>query len=499
MSLISPPASLPGGNRPRVEVAPPYAYSNGPEAVELSARAGLELDPWQRDALELMLAVGDDGLWACFEFAEIVARQNGKGGILEGRALAGLFLLGEQLIMWSAHEYKTALEAFLRMRALIRTLEREGVIADDYVKVSNTNGEEGFEIPSTEQRLKFIARSKSSGRGFSGDTNIIDETFAYTLGQQAALMPTMSARPNPQIIYTSSPPLDGDTGEPLFALRKRADAGGDEALGFRDWGCAGTLDQVDRIDLDDRAKWAASNPALGIRITEQFVARERRSMSPVDFARERMGIWPKQREQGGAIDVDQWASLADSRSRREGDVALGVDIAPQRDYAAIELYGLRDDELGHGQLVDYRPGTDWIIDRIVELRDALDPVAIGMGRGTGASLETELGKLGITRPEDPEDPQRGQLAITTATDMAAACGQLLDAVRQATMMHVPAQPMDAAVAGARTRETGDTIAWSRKDAAVDICPLVALTTARWAFETRAHLVVDDYEPLENIF
>jgi hypothetical protein len=53
-----------------------------------------------------------DGKWAAFEVGLNVARQNGKGSILEARELAGLFLLGERLIIHSAHEFATSLEAF---------------------------------------------------------------------------------------------------------------------------------------------------------------------------------------------------------------------------------------------------------------------------------------------------------------------------------------------------------------------------------------------------
>ncbi|MEE3918208.1 hypothetical protein V2I01_04925 [Micromonospora sp. BRA006-A] len=80
------------------------------------AQAGRPLDPWQVDAVTLMLAVRDDAKWACFEYCEWVCRQQGKGAILEARALTGFLLLGEELIMWSAHEYKTAMEAFRRVK-----------------------------------------------------------------------------------------------------------------------------------------------------------------------------------------------------------------------------------------------------------------------------------------------------------------------------------------------------------------------------------------------
>ncbi|MEU3281785.1 hypothetical protein [Streptomyces antibioticus] len=509
MSRISQRGSLKGARRPRVELAPPFAYSLGAEALELAERAGLVADPWQADAVHLMLACREDGQWACYEYGEIVARQNGKGSILEIRALAGFLLLGEQTIMWSAHEYKTSMEAFRRCRTLLRRLgtqvgNNENLFEIDgvRVKISNTNGEESFERLDTEARIKFVARSKGSGRGFSGDLVIIDESFAFTVEQQDALMPAMAARPNAQIIYTSSPPLDGVSGEVMFNLKRRADAGGDDSLGWRDWGVDGDLDHLDGIDLDDRRLWAASNPALGTRLTAETILRERRAMGARGFARERLCIWPRLSQGNVVIDPAAWARLADAGSvrDRESGVAVGVDVSPLRDYAAVSVYGVRADGLGHTQMADYRPGTKWLVPRLVELRDALGPVAVAMGRGTFAFLETALSKAGFERPEDPEAPGAGDLAVTNAVDMAAAAGQLLEAVREESFRVVPSQHLEAAVASAKTRQTGETIAWTVKGVEGDISPLVAMTLARWSFVTRSHLLdAAAYDVLESIF
>jgi len=493
---VSPTSLLesPLASKPRVSVHPPYEFSYGTEAVDLARLAGQESDPWQADALELILAVRPDGKWACFEYGEIVARQNGKGGILEVRVLAGLFLLGEKLIMWSAHEYKTAMEAFRRVHWLLKNMGKQvGLNLIDVdgilIKVNNTNGEESFERLDTGARIKFIARSKGSGRGFSGDLNIIDEAFAYTLQQQAALMPTMSARPNPQIIYTSSPPLDGESGEVLFNLRERADRGGDDSLGWRDWGAAGDLGHLGDIDLDDQALWSATNPAHGIRITTETIARERRSMSAADFARERLGVWPlRSSGANNVIDIAQWARLQDPQSKRDGDISIGIDISTLRDWAAITVFGTRRDGYGHTQLVDYRTGTEWLVPRLAELAKALNPVAIGVGRGTYESLKEDLTAAGMTLPDDPEKPSRGDLAVTNAATMSAACAQVIDAVRQESFRVVPAPQLDEAVAGAKARATGETIAWARKDSAADISPLGALTVARWAHLSRIELI-----------
>src|SRR5262245_37459467 len=116
MSLL---VDAPPDVAPRHRTNPGARSSAGPEAVDLAAAAGLRLDPWQAAGLEDALGEDSRGNWAAFEVGLIVPRQNGKGSILEARELAGLFLFGEELILHSAHEFKTAAEAFRRVLALI--------------------------------------------------------------------------------------------------------------------------------------------------------------------------------------------------------------------------------------------------------------------------------------------------------------------------------------------------------------------------------------------
>lgn len=471
--------------------------------------AGQDADPWQSDAADIMLGRREDKKWACFEYAEIVSRQNGKGGIGEIRVLAGLFLLEERLILWSAHEYKTAMEAFRRILWLLKQLGEQvsqNIIDIDgiLIKVNNTNGEESFERLDTGQRVKFIARSKGSGRGFSGDVNIIDEAFAYTAVQHAALMPTASARPNPQFVYLSSPPLDGDSGEVLYLLRERGERGGDPGLGWRDWGAAGELDDLKTVDLDDRDLWAATNPATGIRITEETIGRERRSMGAVEFARERCGIWPRRASDGGGmLDPQVWADMLDADSKRDGDVSLMLDLTPMRDHGSIGLAGIRTDGLEHLQLVDYRPGVDWMVDRAVELRTALDPICLIVDAKNGAAaLLDALAERGITPPEDPERPRRGDVLVLDSGQMSDAVGQFIDAFRltPTVLRHKGQEPLDTAVKNAKVRQIGDAgqIAWGRKLSEVDIGPLVTVTGARYGLRQWQALVTNDYDVLDSV-
>lgn len=478
---------------------PPRAGTLGPEAVELAATGGLIADPWQADAVDDILAFAPDGKWAASEAGLIVPRQNGKGGILEIVVAAAMFLLSEKLILWSAHEVKTAMEAFRRILDLI---ESSPDMDAEVKRIGRGNGDESIELKSG-VRLKFVARSKGAGRGFSAPRLIIDETFAYDAQQQAAIAPTMAAQPNPQIIYASTPPLDSITGVPLFGLRERAERGGDPDLCWLDWSLSPpdfTGDRERDVWRADPANWMRANPASPHRVSLAALERMHRSMDGDQFAREVLCVWPPKPSQGSVLDLGVWADLADTESRRSGPFALALDITPDRMYSTIAMAGVREDGQEHWEVVEHRSGTGWVVPRLAELKKRHSPVAIGLDvKGPAGSLVVDLAAVGIKPPEDPDRPLAGDLAIPHYQDVAASCGQMIDAVTQGLGRHRDQGPLNLAVAGAGTRPLGDARAWARKNANVPISPLVALSLARWCYQVRAELVAREYDPLANIF
>src|SRR5262245_10735160 len=156
---------------PRILYAPDYASTAGGEARELAALAGLELDLWEALVLDVSLAEADDGRWAAAEVGLCVPRQNGKNAVLEARELAALFLLGEELVIHSAQQFKTAKEHFLRLLSLIEStpdLDRR------VRRVVRAHGEEAIELRNG-HRILFMARTKASGRGFTAPLLVFDE------------------------------------------------------------------------------------------------------------------------------------------------------------------------------------------------------------------------------------------------------------------------------------------------------------------------------------
>lgn len=460
---ISPSVALLGAQQPRVSSYPEAISSAGLETVELAASAGLILDEWQCRVLDVALGERPDGKWSAFEVGLIVGRQNGKGAILEARELAGLFLFGEQLILHSAHEFKTAQEAFRRVLGLVQnTPDLEKLVS----RVRTSHGEEGIELRSG-ARLRFVARSTGSGRGFSGDVVILDE--AYNLPGQAmgALLPTMAARPNPQVWYTSS--AGTEDSEVLARLKERG-ATGSSRLAYFEWSADA------RASLDDRDAWAQSNPGLGIRILPEFVEAERAALPEVEFARERMGIWADARREA-AINAVLWASLVDADCEARSPVAFAVEINAERTKSSIMAAIKRPDGLVQVESIAYQPGTSWLLDKLKALNVDWQPVGIALNPSAAAgSLIPGLQAAGI------------EPALVSGREEAQACGAFYDAIVDKSIRHGNQTVLNIAVEQATKRPVGDSWVWHRRTA-MDISPLNGATLA--------HHVVATYQPEVN--
>jgi hypothetical protein len=495
-----PPVGRIGSQEPRLRSVPAWTQTLGDEAADLAAAAGLFLDPWQRDEVCDILAVDPYGQWCAFESCTVCQRQDGKGAIIETIELGGLFLFGERLILHSAHEYKTAQEAFLRISGLI---DGCGDLSRHVKAIREANGEQQVILMSG-ARLRFVARSKGSGRGFSAPRNILDEAYALTRTQQAALLPTMSAQVNPQVNLFSTVPdpetMPGPEEAVLPDVRERALAatrtGEPGRLCYRDYsvereelpkGDPVTDAGVARtyIDLAYRC-----NPALGIRISEDYVRAELASLGAAKFAVERLGLWPRLHGADWAVISEaDWADRKDPGSTPADPVAFAVTLSTDRQWASIAVAGARADGLVHVELADRRQGTGWVVERLVELRERWKPCAVVLDAGSPAgSLLAAVEEAGI------------EVTKPTARDVAAAAGAFYDGIcgqrapdpvtgelgpDPRVVRHRGQAELTQAVAGALKRPLGAAWAWDQLAASTDIAPLIACSNALWGYATRS--------------
>lgn len=457
---------------PRAFSSPSRAGTLGPQAVELAAEAGLELDDWQAWLLQEALGVRADGRWSAFEVGLSLARQNGKGGFVEARALAGLFLLDERLLTYTAHEFKTAQEHFLRIRDCLDLLPPK--YRRRIKQVREAHGSESVEMQGG-ARLRFLARSSGSGRGFSGDVVFLDEAMILWLAAMGALIPTMSARANvtvggPQLIYLGSAGL-GDERSAVFAGVRDRGLAGAERLFWAEWGAGAADDHTgSAVDLNDVREWYRANPAMHgtrPRIEEEFVDGERAALDDEAFARERLGIWSNLAT-GAVIDPDLWAALTDATSKPAGPIALAVDVPPEGKAASIARACVGSDDRVYGE-VDCRPGTSWAVERLAELSRRRNAVVALDGGARANSLVPALVEAGL---------EVGKSLIVYGTrEVTSACGGFMDKLDEDSLRHAGQPELNSAVNAARRRKVGDAWAWHRRDASTDISPLVSLTLA----------------------
>lgn len=473
---------------------PDRAGSFGQEAIDLAAHCGLNLDPEQKLVIDAFLSHDEHGDWVASEVCIIEARQNGKtGGILVPIALWDLFLGPDpDMVIWTAHRFKTTHESFLEMKSLIDgTFELRRRVK----RITEAYGSEQIELTSG-ARMEFLARSRSGGRGLGGKRPILDEGFAVQQGQIGALLPTILARPNAQIMYASSAGLEESA--PLREVRDRGRAGGDRKLVYVEWCAPGSWAEpgcelrncnhhrdTPGCALDRQDNVRAANPAYGRRIKPDSVYTMRRSLSPHEYGREVLGWWDEPIfDDVSPISLEDWNKCADPDSHIVGPIVLAIDVARWGSSSAIAACGYRPDGVAHGELIKYAGGTDWVVPEISRLmkkfpireivRNNTTFPAIVMDPASSASaLLPDLHKAGIFP------------ILMTAREMAGACGDLQSAVDQGPSVwcHLGQQQVGLAVEGAVRRDVGDGgWAFGRKKSAesqVDICTLVSITAARW--------------------
>lgn len=468
---------------PRIELLPESVpdYSAGDAACELAAACGLNLYPWQRRVLRNSCLQRANGTWGAFEVGLVVSRQNGKGSILEARELAGLFLFNEPLQLHSSHEFKTTIEAFRRIKKLIEDAPPE--LQKMVKRVTTSHGDEGIELTNG-NRLRFVARSTGSGRGFSVDTVYWDE--AYNLGNEAkaALMPTLSARPNPQLWYTSS--AGWGISVALNDVRNRAikPRSDDKRLYFAEWSV-----DPDNYVIDNPEDWALSNPSMGMPIgpSEDFISAELSAMrnDPDLFARERLGVgqWPSGAGGWNVIPEGIWRDCAAIYADMQPGIVLAIDCTPELTWGTVAAAGRLDDsDKTVLDIIDHRPGTNWIIDRVIKLiterRHRVMGVVVsarGPAGGLVNNLERALEKIG-----------KGKLLLRpSGMHEAQACVAFFDAVvKNDSIRHTNQPPLDNALAGVRKKDAADNMfVWVRRSLTVDISPLYAATLALWGFQS----------------
>ena len=415
-----------GSQEPRIKVEPSRTSSDGEDAALLMGEYGCKLDEWQQMVLDCWLGRDKEDKYNVTSAGLSLPRQNGKNVCLEAREFYGLVVNGEK-ILHTAHQVRTSKKSFRRLAAMF-TDKKHPEITDIVKNIRYTNGEECIELDNGGV-IEFSARSRQAARGFDGISLVVfDEAQELTDDQVEAIMATLSASQTGtrQLIYTGTPPYPGCPGE-VFKRRRNmclTDAGKHDS--WHEWSIA--AESLEKVNANDTTLWYMTNPALGIRLSEEFTAEEFRSMSVDGFARERLGWWcpTVEHKLDYALDKEAWEACKSSDLKPEGKTAYGVKFSA--DGALVVLCGavIPEDGKARISLIDMKPtghGTGWLAEWLNDRYDKASCVVID-GRNGVDVLVDKISNIW---------QMKGSIIRPGARDVIASVGMITDAINEGSL------------------------------------------------------------------
>jgi hypothetical protein len=229
----------------------------------------------------------------------------------------------------------------------------------------------------------------------------------------------------------------------------------------------------DDADPTDEAVWWEHYPALADDLLRPEELRADLHELGLDhFAAEYLGRWPAARSaiQWAAFDRQVWADASTDDAFPDGPVGIGLDIDPFGRSSTFTAY--LD---GMVEVLDHRPGADWVYDEILAYAERPDVAALAVDDyGPGHEL---LGRLAdVSAVQDKLVPIR-------SADFIAACYLFEAGVREGRIrirrsdFH---EVLNLSAAAAQ-RTPGRSWQWERR-VSVTQTPLVSATLAQWALD-----------------
>jgi len=341
------------------------------------------------------------------------------------------------------------------------------------VRFRFARGDSGMYVQIGRQRLSrcsVFTPNATALHGRDSDLTALDEVWAHTAERgadiDAGIRPARWSRPDGQILWVSA----GGTPSSGY-LHRLMDRGrsGAPGMAYFEWSADPDAPGYDPYSED---LWRAVHPGIGRTVSVDQIRADATAMTRAEFERAMLCVWPRDVATGLLAG---WDTLVDPECdplTATGPGVLAFDVNPERTAAAVAVaVG------GQCEVVDHRPGTRWVPERLAELVDR-HRVALVVRDARGPAGATTL-------------PDTLALPVVDATgaQVAQACAWLTDAIADpdpgwpVTLRPNPA--LSIACAGARPGPRGDgQVVWLRRAADADLSPLYAVTLAGWAAATQ---------------
>lgn len=420
--------------------------------------------PWQQYVADVVLEVDPvTGLLVYREYDILVPRQSGKTTFMLSKFIHRAHGFGgPQRSIYTAQTRNDARQKFEDDQ--IPDIQRSPF--DRLVKKYRmTNGNEAI-LWKNGSIHGISSTTEKAAHGKTLDEGMIDEAFAHVDARvEQAMRPAMVTRQQAQLGVVST----AGTAASLY-LKAKVDRGRERAhlqrsFAYFEWSAP------DDAKWNDPATWLACMPALGHTVTLDTILAECDSMDEAEFRRAYLNQWVDRTAKD--VVIPNWPELQVDRQPGDGDVVFAIDTSHGRGMSSIVSCESRGERV-QVELVEYLPGTEWVVQRADELNRKWRPARwVVDAKGPAASLLPALESL-----------DGFPLVVSNYQQMVAACGLIYDLAAERRLAHVGQPQLSEAVAAAAKRELGDAYAWTRKGSGVDISPFVAATLAVWGHSTQ---------------
>lgn len=478
----------------------------GPLVGQVAAALGKPLMPWQQFVADVALEVDDAGRLVYSEVVLTVPRQSGKTTLIlpvfVHRSVAeypgGNLDVGpqKQTVAYTAQTRNDARKKWIK--EFIPLLEKSGFRHQFEKRL--TNGSEGFDWLN-KSTFDLVATMEKSGHGDTLDLGIIDEAFAQTDDRlEQAMEPATITRQSPQIWIVSTAGENEEKSPFLWskvkAGRRACELGIESSSAYFEWSL-GPDDDPDDIDVV-----AARHPAVGYTITKEALRQKQAKARLKDatakegeardnlagFKRAYCNIWGTVAvELPAKLPLVDWHTSARKGAKAgDGPLTVAYDVDLDGRSASIGV-GANTVTRPYVELIDHREKVGWLADRLIELVERWEPIAVGYN-AAGPAL-AQVGAILVAFREAGISPDL--LVPLNASDYRAACqGFYTSVVEGALTRPQKQQPLDLAGEDASERPLAEGWVWHRRQATVPISPLVAVTAAAFLLPTEVEAVVD---------
>lgn len=381
---------------------------------------GVVLYPWQKWILIHGLELNEDWTYRFRTVIVEVARQNGKSFLLIVLALWHLYAKGSRTVLATAQDlpkaedtWAAAVEWAQENEELNDAIRKISLAHPKILKVMNPIIEKTCEY-------RVATASRRGPRGFTGDFILLDELREHqTWDTWGALTKTMMARPRAQAwCFSNAPDATGIVLRYQRALAHRGLGWPDDdedlqgpTIGNIDPGVEELLAEYEgQLDVGffeysaspkaartDRDAWAQGNPSMNWTslnpdcVTERAIAHALRT-DPVDVFDCEVICRQIDTAGGGPFPAGAWAACNDDAAtslvagKRS---AVCVEISTERSAAFVAKASLSDDGVAVVGITEQQPGTDWILQWLINNRGSYSGVVIRSGAGVPVASFTD--------------------------------------------------------------------------------------------------------------